>query len=99
MVETVTRKRIKILVDKPLAQVPSRATADAGIAGYSLVPVQSGSGRHGNWRNDRISAAENKILFLTIASAEKADALAPKLDSHSLLPTVSDVQVVRGERF
>lgn len=103
MIETVTRKRIEILVDKPLAQVPIRAAADAGIAGYSLVPVQSGSGRHGNWRNDRISAAENKILFLTIASAEKADALvdalAPKLDSHSLLPTVSDVQVVRGERF
>ncbi len=103
MVETFTRKRIEILVDKPLAQVPIRAAADAGIAGYSLVPVQSGSGRHGNWRNDRISGAENKVLFLTIASEEKAnalvDALAPKLDSHSLLLTVSDVQVVRGERY
>ena len=103
MVETVTRKRIEILVDKPLAQVPIRAAADAGIAGYSLVPVQSGSGRHGNWRKDRISGAENKVLFLTIASEEKADALvdalAPKLDSHSLLLTVSNVKVVRGDRF
>ncbi|QLC24180.1 hypothetical protein HFP57_03480 [Parasphingopyxis algicola] len=103
MVETVTRKRIEILVDKPLAHVPIRAAADVGIAGYSLIPVQSGAGRHGSWRNDRISGAENKVIFLTIASEEKADALvdqlAPKLDSHSLLLTVSDVQVVRGDRF
>ncbi len=103
MVETVTRKRIEILVDKPLAQVPIQAAADVGIAGYSLVPVQSGSGRHGSWRNDRISGAENKVLFLTIASEDKAnalvEALAPKLDSHSLLLTVADVQVVRGDRF
>lgn len=103
MVETVTRKRIEILVDKPLAQVPIRAAADVGIAGYSLIRVQSGSGRHGDWRNDRISGAENKLLFLTIASEDKAnalvDALAPKLDTHSLLLTVSNVQVVRGDRF
>ena len=103
MVETVTRKRIEILVDKPLEQIPMRAAADAGIAGYSLIRVQSGQGQHGSWRNDRISGAESKVIFLTITSEEKAaklvDALVPKLDSHGLLLTVSDVQVVRGERF
>lgn len=103
MVETVIRKRIEILVDMPLAQVPIRAAADVGIAGYSLIPVKSGSGRGGTWRDDRITSAENKVIFLTIASEEKAaaliDALAPKLDSHGLLLTVSDVGVVRGEKF
>ncbi len=103
MIETVTRKRIEILVDKPLAPVVIRAAADVGIAGYSLIAVQSGAGRSGEWRDDRVTDAQNKVIFLTIASDEKAgklvDALAPKLDDYGLLLTVGNVQVVRGERF
>lgn len=103
MVETVTRKRIEILVDVPLAPVVIRAAADAGIAGYTLIPVQSGAGRGGAWREDRVSGAMNKTVFLTIANAERAqalvDRLAPILDSHGLLLTVGDVQVVRPEKF
>lgn len=103
MIETVTRKRIEILVDRPLAPRLVAAAAEAGVSGYTLIPVQSGSGRHGAWRNDPISAAEEKAIFLTIASEEKAgrlvDLLAPHLDLYGLLLTVSDVQVVRGERF
>jgi hypothetical protein len=50
-----------------------------------------------------VSGAEAKTIFLTIASEEKAgrlvDLLAPHLDDYGMLLTVSDVQVVRGERF
>jgi hypothetical protein len=103
MVETVTRKRIEILIDRPLAPRLIKAAAEAGVSGYTLIPVQSGSGRHGAWRDDPISGAEAKTIFLTIAAEEKADRLvellAPFLDSYGMLLTVSDVQVVRGERF
>jgi hypothetical protein len=103
MIETVTRKRLEILIDRPLAPRLIQAAAEAGVSGYTLIPVQSGSGRHGAWRDDPISGAEAKTIFLTIASAEKAERLvellAPHLDSYGMLLTVSDVQVVRGERF
>jgi hypothetical protein len=43
------------------------------------------------------------VLVLTIASAEKAGALAerlaPILTSHGFLLTMWDVEVIRGERF
>lgn len=103
MATTVTRRRVEILVDTPLAQLLIREAADAGIAGYTLIPVHSGAGRGGTWRDDRISEATSKTIFLTIASEEKArafvDALAPHLDDYGMLLTLSDVEVVRGEKF
>ena len=103
MVNTVTRKRIAVLIDRPLAVRLVQAAAEAGVSGYTLIPVQSGSGRHGAWRNDPISGAEEKSIFLNIASEAKAERfvelLAPYLETYGMLLTVSDVQVIRGERF
>jgi PII-like signaling protein len=103
MTRTFTRKRVEILIDAPLAPRLIQAAADAGIAGYTLIPVQSGAGRGGTWRDDRITEATSKIIFLTIAAQEKAAAfvemLAPHLEDYGMLLTLSDVEVVRPERF
>lgn len=103
MTRTFTRKRVEILIDAPLAPRLIQAAADAGIAGYTLIPVRSGAGRGGAWREDRITEAESKTIFLTIASEEKAAAfvemLAPHLGEYGMLLTLSDVEVVRPERF
>jgi hypothetical protein len=103
MVTTFTRKRVEILIDSALAPRIIQAAADSGIAGYTLIPVQSGAGRGGSWRDDRVTGAGGKSIFLTIASEEKAarlvDTLAPHLESYGMLLTLADVEVVRGERF
>jgi dethiobiotin synthetase len=103
MTKTFTRKRVEILIDTPLAPRLIQAAADAGIAGYTLIPVQSGAGRGGTWRSDHVTGAQTKTIFLTIASEENAsrfvDAVAPHLESYGMLLTLSDVQVVRPERF
>ena len=103
MVETFIRKRVEILVDTPLAQRLIQAAADVGIAGYTLIPVQSGAGRSGTWRGDHVTGAQTKTIFLTIASQENAaklvEMLAPHLSSYGMLLTLSDVEIVRPERF
>jgi PII-like signaling protein len=103
MVETFTRKRVEILIDTPLAPRLIQAASDAGIAGYTLIPVESGAGRSGAWRGDHVTGAQTKMIFLTIAAEENAakfvDMLAPNLESYGMLLTMSDVQVVRPERF
>ena len=102
MIETVIRKRIEILADAPLVRRITAAIDRAGITGWTVLPVQSGSGRDGAWREERITGAD-KSLILTIASQDKAMALAedlaPILPSHGLLLTMWDVEVIRGERF
>ena len=102
MIETVIRKRIEILADKPLVGRVTEAIDRAGITGWTILPVDSGKGREGRWREERLTGSD-KVLVVTIASAERAAALAerlaPILTSHGLLLTMWDVEVVRGERF
>lgn len=102
MIETVIRKRIEILADGPLVKRVTAAIEAAGITGWTVLPVTAGSGRDGRWHEERVTGAD-KALVLTIASADKAaalaEALAPVLTSHGLLLTMWDIEVIRGERF
>ncbi len=102
MVETVIRKRIEILVDTPLVRTVTSAIDQCEITGWTVLPVTAGSGRDGPWREERVTGSD-KSLVLTIASGQKAallaDALAPILNSHGLLLTMWDIEVIRGDRF
>jgi hypothetical protein len=73
------------------------------ISGWSLIHVDAGGGREGEWQHDDVTGAAAKTIILMIASDAKAqalvDALAPVLDSYRLLLTIGDVEVVRGEKF
>ena len=102
MIETVTRKRIEILTDAALSKRVTDAIDAAGITGWTITPVQSGKGREGRWREERVMGTD-KVFVLTIAAQDKAmvlaESLAPILTSHGLLLTMWDVEVIRGERF
>lgn len=102
MIETVIRKRIEILADTPLVKRVTQEIDKAGITGWTVLPVQSGSGRDGPWRDERVTGSD-KSLVLTIAPESKAQALAealvPNLGNYGLLLTMWDVEVIRGERF
>ena len=99
---TVSRKRIEILADAPLLPRLVAALDTAGIDGHTVFPAASGAGRTGDWTDDRLTGT-SKIMLVAIASEEHSaalvDHLAPLLDSHRLLLTVSNVEVVRGDRF
>ncbi len=99
---TVTRKRIEILADRPLLPRLLDAFEACGVTGHTVVPAISGAGRTGSWSEDGLTGT-SKLLVYVIASAEDAatlvDRLSPLLDSHRLLLTIGDVDVIRGDRF
>jgi hypothetical protein len=101
--DVVQRRRIEVLVDRPLAPLLAELARDSGITSYSLLPVLGGAGHNGAWTDEEISGAQAKLIFLTVASVEKTDRLveqlAPLLDSHGLVLFLSTVDVVRGARF
>ena len=102
MIETVIRKRIEILADSAQVKRVTAVIDKVGITGWTVLPVTSGRGREGRWREERVMGTD-KNLVVTIASQENAsalaEALAPILNSHGLLLTMWDVEVIRGERF
>ena len=103
MIQTVSRKRIEILVDTPLVPRVVAQLKAADISGWSVIHVDSGGGRAGEWQHDDVTGASDKTIVLAIASEAKTsgliEAIAPLLDSYGMLLTIGDVQVVRGERF
>ena len=100
--QTVARKRIEILADAPLLPRLLAAFEACDIGGHTIFPVSGGSGRTGRWSEDRLTGT-SKLMLMAIASDEHAaalvDQLAPLLDSHRLLLTLSTVEVIRGDRF
>ncbi len=102
MIETVTRKRIEILADKALQGRVTKAIENAQITGWTIVPVTSGKGREGHWREESVMGTD-KVFVLTIAAEDKAMALAeelaPMLTNLGFILSMWDVQVIRGERF
>lgn len=101
--EMIRRVRIEVLVDAPIAPKLARLAEEAGITGHTLLRTASGRGRTGEWSEDLVTGATNKFLFLTIASAERAErfvaALEPLLDTHDLVLLKSEVEVIRPHRF
>ncbi|MBV7267036.1 P-II family nitrogen regulator [Erythrobacter ani] len=102
MIETVIRKRIEILADTQLQKRVTSAIDKAGITGWTIVPVTSGKGREGPWREERVMGTD-KVLILTIAAEGKALALAedlaPMLTKYGFILSMWNVEVIRGERF
>ena len=102
MIQTFTRKRIDILVDAPLCDWLVEQAAAAGIVHHSILPVESGLGRTGPWRDEGFGTVA-KLMFLALTNEDKAAALleriAPDIERYGLVVALQDVQVVRGERF
>lgn len=102
MIKTFTRKRIDVLVDAPLCDWLVEQAAAAGIVHHSVLPVESGLGRSGPWRDDGFGVVA-KRMFVALTNAEKVavllDRVAPDIERYGLVIAVYDVEVVRGERF
>jgi len=103
MTETIIRRRIEVLADEPLIPAIERIAANAGIDHYTLLSTMGGKGHSGRWRDDQISGATAKVMFMAVTSEEGADRLAdllsPLLATHNLMLLISNVEVIRGLRF
>lgn len=103
MPEMITRVRIEVLVDAPLAPRLVKLSREAGITGHTLIRTTSGEGRQGSWKEDLVSGATAKFIFLAVANQERADRfvdlIEPLLESHGLLVLRSPTDVIRPDRF
>ncbi|MCJ7422384.1 P-II family nitrogen regulator [Sphingomicrobium astaxanthinifaciens] len=95
-------KRVEILLEEQLVPKLGRIVREAGFSGHTVMPVLQGSGGGGAWQDERLTGS-SKVMLLAIGTAEDAgqllEAIAPLLDSHRLLLTIGEVEVIRRERF
>jgi len=102
--QTHLAKRVEITIEKVMETRLTTALSDAGVTGYTILPVLGGSGRSGEWsRAGQVSRASGMVQVICIIRAERLDTLLDAaftvVERHIGVVCVTDCEVLRAERF
>ena len=102
--ETHRAKRVEIIIEAPMERRLKDALKQAGVTGYTVLPVLGGSGRSGAWtREGQVSRAAGMVAFVCIIRPDRLDDLLDAafavVESHIGVVTVTDCDVLRAERY
>ena len=102
--ETHDAKRVEIIIEAPLEGRLTAALRDAGVTGYTVLPVRGGSGRSGAWsRAGQVSVAGGMVAVVCLIRPDRLNALLETafavVEPHIGVVSITDAQVLRAERF
>lgn len=102
--QTHQAKRVAVIIEAVMQSRLTKAMEEAGVTGYSVLPVLGGSGRSGAWsREGQVSRGTGMVQVVCIVSPERLDALLngafKVVEKHIGVITVTDCEVLRAERF
>lgn len=98
------KKRIEIIVEAPVLGRVLDLLDRLAVTGYTVLPALAGRGREGTWRREGLVSEAGRMVVVVciLDEARTGEVLDPvfKLVSRQIaIVTVSDLQVVRQERF
>ncbi len=99
-----THQRIELIIERMAYKRAGRVLEAAGLTGYTVVPALAGLGNGNRWSRDAdISASSDMVVMISIGPTETVQAclesLQNLLGTHIGVVSVSDVQILRPERF
>ncbi len=102
--QTHDAKRVEITIEAVMQRRLTQALTDAGVTGYTVLPVLGGSGRSGEWiRSGQVSRASGMVQVICIIRPDRLDNLLQAafavVERHIGVVSVTDCQVMRAERF
>lgn len=102
--QTHHAKRVEITIEAPMQSRLEKSLMDAGIPGFTVVPVIGGNGRSGHWSAEgQVSRAGGMVQLICIVRPERLstllDAAFAVLERHIGVVCVTDCEVLRAERF
>ncbi|MDJ0628785.1 MAG: transcriptional regulator [Rhodobacter sp.] len=102
--QTHAAKRVEIIIEAPMEGRLRDALTDAGVTGFTVLPVKGGSGRSGPWsREGQVSRAGGMVAVVCIIRPDRLDGLLEAafavVERHIGVVSVTDCQVLRAERF
>ncbi len=102
--QTHQAKRVEITIEAVMASRLTDAMTEAGVTGYTILPVRGGSGRSGPWtREGQVSRAAGMLQVVCIIRPDRLDVLLEAafsvVERHIGVVCITDCEVVRAERF
>lgn len=97
-------KRVEIIIEAIMTKRLTDLLIDAGVTGFSILPVKGGSGRSGHWtREGTIGRADGMTCVVCMIRPDRLDGLLkgvmPVLERHIGVVNITDAHVMRAERF
>ena len=101
--ETHTAKRVEIVIEAPLERRLTDALTQAGVTGFTILPVRGGSGRSGKWTREGQVGRSGMVAVVCLIRPERLDGLLEAaftvVEKHIGVVSITDAQVLRAERF
>lgn len=96
-------KRVEIVIENPLVGRLTNALTEAGVTGYTVVPVHGGAGRSGRWTREGQIGQAGMAMVICLIKPERLDTLLEAalavVERHIGVVSVTDTLVLRAERF
>ena len=102
--QTHQAKRVAIIIEQVMQSRLTDAMTEAGVTGWTVLPVLGGSGQSGAWsREGQISRGTGMVQVVCVIRPERLDELLEAafavVERHIGIVSVSDCEVLRAERF
>ena len=102
--QTHQAKRVEIMIEAPMERRLTEALLEAGVTGFTVLPVRGGSGRSGQWsRAGQISPAGGMVAVVCLIKPERLDAMLEAafavVERHIGVVSITDAEVLHAERF
>ncbi|MEM6461212.1 MAG: DUF190 domain-containing protein [Pseudomonadota bacterium] len=102
--KTHSKKRIEIMIESPLLGRITETLDAHGVTGYTVLPALAGRGEDGAWHRDGvIGRAGSLVMVISIIDADRVQSVLEPLfklvKGQIGIVTVSDVEVIRPDRF
>ena len=97
-------KRVEIIIESIMTKRLTALLIEAGVTGFSVLPVKGGSGRSGHWsREGTIGRADGMSCVVCMIRPDRLDGLLegvmPVMKRHIGVVNITDAHVMRAERF
>ena len=102
--KTHPKKQVRIICEAPIKRRLCALLDRSPITGYTILPAIGGSGSEGEWsREGMVGDAGQMLVFLIVLDEKEleavVDAIYGVISSQIGIMTISDVEVVRADRF
>ena len=99
-----TRHRIELIIERMAYKRACRILEASGMTGYTVLPAMAGFGNGNRWQRDTdISASRDMVVIVSIGEESRVRGCMEKISSllgaHIGVVTVTEVEVLRPERF
>ncbi len=101
--QTHRAKRVEIIIEAPMEGRLTGALTEAGVTGFTVLPVLGGSGRSGRWSREGQVGRSGMVAVICLIRPDRLDALLDAaftvVERHIGVISVTDCEVLRAERF